>query len=157
MNLDGLPIRATPDREYLGAIVDLIAEQNQMIVTLVGAVSDLATVVAAMRPELRPGPATPPEDRPVDELSPTVIDIEESDTTDVPEDAASDQVDPAVDEVAAVADAPQALPIPAPPASGPGSGRAAWAIYAASSGVEIHSTWNRDRIIQACRTAGMPI
>lgn len=44
-----------------------------------------------------------------------------------------------------------------PPQGGPGSGKDAWAAYAASNGVTVESGATRDEIIAACEAAGVPV
>jgi len=111
MGLDGLPSRATPDREYLGAILDELQHHGQHLenihTAILTALGDSAAV-AALRPDQR----------------------------------------------LAVVDIALTEPLTPPPAAGPGSGRAAWAAYAAHHGVAVDAMWARDRIITACREAG---
>lgn len=53
-------------------------------------------------------------------------------------------------------------PVPAgqgaapPPHSGPGSGRSAWAAWAADHQVPVTDAMSRDQIIEACEAAGVP-
>lgn len=44
-----------------------------------------------------------------------------------------------------------------PPHAGAGSGRDAWAAYAAAQGVTVDEDWKRDQIIDACQEAGVPV
>ena len=44
-----------------------------------------------------------------------------------------------------------------PPQGGPGSGKDAWAAYAASQGVEVEDGATRDEIIAACEAADVPV
>jgi len=141
MDLSGLPARTTPDREYYGAIVDLLGEQNRMLAELVNLVR---TSVGARpgpdvnRPPVASDPAPPQDDAPAELAEPV--------------DAQYAEEESPVDEPIAIRE-PALTP---PPASGPGSGRTAWAGYATTAGIPVDQRWNRDHIIQACRTAGIP-
>lgn len=44
-----------------------------------------------------------------------------------------------------------------PPQGGPGSGRPAWAAYAAKHDVDVDSDWSRDDIIAALEKAGVAV
>jgi hypothetical protein len=157
MDLSGLPARTTPDREYYGAIVDILSEQNRMLSELVRLVRISMGDHPGPKPEFtftmddpsrldqflaaRLGRRTRSDDTPTAHEVPV-----ETPHVDPEEET------PPVDEPIAIRE-PVLTP---PPASGPGSGRTAWAGYATTAGVTVDHRWNRDRIITACRSAGIP-
>ncbi|AXN51236.1 hypothetical protein DSM43518_04778 [Mycobacterium marinum] len=44
-----------------------------------------------------------------------------------------------------------------PPRAGAGSGRGAWADYAAAHGIDVDEDWKRDQIIDACEDKGIAV
>jgi hypothetical protein len=50
---------------------------------------------------------------------------------------------------------PAPAEVPVPSASGPGSGKDAWAAFAADRGVEVAAGSSRDDIMAACQVAGV--
>lgn len=50
---------------------------------------------------------------------------------------------------------PAPAEVPVPPVSGPGSGKEAWAAFAADRGVEHDAGASRDDIMAACQAAGV--
>lgn len=64
--------------------------------------------------------------------------------------AAGKPVDGVIEQATKAPGEKRAVQVPdAPPKSGPGSGRDAWAAYAASLGVEVTDDMNRDDIVEA--------
>jgi hypothetical protein len=110
MDLSGLPARMTPDREYYGAIVDLLCEQTRIL-------AGLAALIAERIPP-RPAPG---------------------DGAGAGESQDGEGVS-------------TREPATAPPRD---SGRAQWAAYALAGGVTVRKADSRDRIIAACRRAGI--
>lgn len=68
------------------------------------------------------------------------------------------QAEPVVPAVPVATSAPAVDEVKVPPRRGAGSGRDAWAAYAADKGVEVTADLkNRDDIIAACELAGIPV
>ena len=78
---------------------------------------------------------------------------------DLPADVAKKITNPSAWEGGAApvqAAAASSPPSDVPPRGGQGSGRDAWAAYAASKGVDVPAEASRDDIVAACEKAGVP-
>lgn len=148
MDLASLPVRATPDREYLGAICELLLEQLGVLERLAERVAAVEVVVASL-----------PTRTCCDRQAPSAADPE-PDAAQDPErsDIAateSELVDTADQEPVGEVVVIREPATPPPPTSGSGSSRAAWERYATSRDITVDQTWSKQRIITECRSAGI--
>lgn len=65
--------------------------------------------------------------------------------------------EPATDEGGGDAEPEGSAVVDAPPRSGPGSGKSAWAAFALAHGVDVHADASRDDIITAVEAAGINV